>query len=450
MKLPTMKSVFVSTVLPLGLWGSGGMVQAQEVDSTRVLNARISAPTDEGVLPTLNLEQSLRRFYAEVAEGRGVVVALGDSITFRDDSWCIDFRRRMQAKYGDAGKGWQPMSVWTGAGMSGDWERGLINEDTLPYRGLDGLWGRSTGFQNAFIDLREPLNRLFFSSEPVGGAMTVEVAGSTSRLNGRSSSLMLRWLDLPRLEPENRRVWLRPENNGPVTVFGAVGTTGNPGVLVHKVANGSWGVDEFLQRDWTFEPLMRQLDPDVIVLMIGQNDWAYPAPEWEELLERLCNRLTRGVPGARLVIVSTYQSVDLPNAMAERMERARVVAERRGIGFVDLQFFAGSHRFFVDNDLLRDPVHFNDRGACFVGKMLFDAFETRGESMSVEVCGDADFDNDGVVGVGDLDSYFSLLNEGPCLSEECDLLDINRDAVISPEDLDALLRLMGGERCRVE
>ena len=445
-----MSSAFLSFSIITGLSIFAGVAAAQDAAVTPGGRARVFVPTNDCDAPTLNLERSLRQFYEEAAAGRGVIVALGDSITYREDSWCVDFRHRMQEKYGDAGRGWQPMSVWTGAGMSGDWERGLIDEDTLPYRGLDGLWGRSTGFQNAFIDFREPLNRLLYSSEPVGGSMTVEVAGSTSRLNGRSSARMLRWLDLPRLEPENRRVWLRPENNGPVTVFGAVGTTGNPGVLVHKVANGSWGVDEFLQRDWSFEPLMRQLDPDVIVLMIGQNDWAYPAPEWEELLERLCNRLTRGVPGARLVIVSTYQSVDLPNAMAERMERARVVAERRGIGFVDLQFFAGSHRFFVDNDLLRDPVHFNDRGASFVGKMLFDAFETRGESMSVEVCGDADFDNDGVVGVGDLNSFFSLLNEGPCLSEECDLLDINRDAVISPEDLDALLRLMGGERCRVD
>lgn len=64
-------------------------------------------------------------------------------------------------------------------------------------------------------------------------------------------------------------------------------------------------------------------------------------------------------------------------------------------------------------------------------------------------CNDLDFNNDGNIEPLDVDAYFSILGEGPCLPEEntCSDLDFNNDGNIEPRDVDAYFSLLGEGPC---
>ena len=66
------------------------------------------------------------------------------------------------------------------------------------------------------------------------------------------------------------------------------------------------------------------------------------------------------------------------------------------------------------------------------------------------VCNDLDFNNDGNIEPLDVDAYFSILGEGPCLGDiggGCDSLDFNNDGNIEPEDVDAYFSVLGEGPC---
>ena len=63
-------------------------------------------------------------------------------------------------------------------------------------------------------------------------------------------------------------------------------------------------------------------------------------------------------------------------------------------------------------------------------------------------CNDLDFNNDGNIEPLDVDAYFSILGEGPCLGgTSCDSLDFNNDGNIEPEDVDAYFSVLGEGPC---
>ena len=66
------------------------------------------------------------------------------------------------------------------------------------------------------------------------------------------------------------------------------------------------------------------------------------------------------------------------------------------------------------------------------------------------ICNDLDFNNDGNIEPLDVDAYFSILGEGPCLGDVgfgCDSLDFNNDGNIEPEDVDAYFSVLGEGPC---
>jgi hypothetical protein len=69
-------------------------------------------------------------------------------------------------------------------------------------------------------------------------------------------------------------------------------------------------------------------------------------------------------------------------------------------------------------------------------------------NLSAAACNDLDFNNDGNIEPGDVDAYFSVLGEGPCLGGTvCDSLDFNNDGNIEPEDVDAYFSVLGEGPC---
>lgn len=64
-------------------------------------------------------------------------------------------------------------------------------------------------------------------------------------------------------------------------------------------------------------------------------------------------------------------------------------------------------------------------------------------------CAPLDFNRDGNIDPTDVDAYFSVLGEGPCLpaTASCDDLDFNNDGEISPLDMDAYFSVLGEGPC---
>jgi hypothetical protein len=64
-------------------------------------------------------------------------------------------------------------------------------------------------------------------------------------------------------------------------------------------------------------------------------------------------------------------------------------------------------------------------------------------------CDSLDFNNDGNIEPSDVDAYFSILGEGPCLpiGTTCNDLDFNNDGNIDPTDVDAYFSILGEGAC---
>jgi cytochrome c peroxidase len=66
-------------------------------------------------------------------------------------------------------------------------------------------------------------------------------------------------------------------------------------------------------------------------------------------------------------------------------------------------------------------------------------------------CDSLDFNNDGSIDPTDVDAYFSILGEGPCVANEaighCADLDYNNDGNIDPMDVDAYFSVLGDGPC---
>ena len=69
---------------------------------------------------------------------------------------------------------------------------------------------------------------------------------------------------------------------------------------------------------------------------------------------------------------------------------------------------------------------------------------------SQPVCNSLDFNNDGNIDPTDVDAYFSVLGEGPCIgnpSSTCAPLDFNNDGNIDPADVDSYFSVLGEGPC---
>jgi len=174
-----------------------------------------------------------------------------------------------------------------------------------------------------------------------------------------------------------------PHGDGRVTLLGQNLTNSAPGVRVHRASNGGWGVDNFLQRDVTFDQQLGLLDSDLVMVAVGANDVGRWTPtEFADKTNQLIDRIHTAVPQAEIALVSTYDmgSSQLPALVAAMQQ----VASDRGVGFINLYEVAGSYSFFQSNHYLSDGLHFNSAGADYVGGIVSDAFATDGASLVPE------------------------------------------------------------------
>ncbi|HYF14208.1 MAG TPA: GDSL-type esterase/lipase family protein [Phycisphaerales bacterium] len=437
----------------------------------------------------LNVEANYAPFRAAATAGDGDVLCLGDSLTFREDSYFPTFKTRMHNRYGDGGDGYQPLSFWTDALLLGDgWTYGRVNADMFPYHGLDGFW--SILADNApgemwvtceaarlrLCVLAGPGSgtaRITFPEFPGAAPVDIETASGETAVRAiafepppGATRYILRGVWAPPA-PQPQPVPPAPRRDdmtvdraphpvlsgfGPLTFLGQIRESLQPGVRAHRAANGGWGTVNFLHRDWTFDAMVREIDPNLIVIMLGQNDSGLGLAEYQARLTTIVDRLRSDVPGAGIVLVSSYDS-GIPQ-LAEVSQAMINVATSRGVGFINLYQGGGPRSFYASNGYLHeDGVHFSPAGGRYVANFIYDALESGGASIGAP-CNDIDFNNDELApDNGDIQDFLAVFGGAPCSTEPpagagCDRLDFNRDGLFPDNaDIESFFRVFGGGSC---
>ena len=365
---------------------------------------------------SLNLADALSVVKSDLAAGQtGNVVVLGDSLSVRPGSYIYPLRQMLQNQYGDAGTGWQGMSLQTGAAFDSfgqAWgNSGLIDADVAPYRSLDGLWATSsTGpynppsqplvYDGAFQFAQDQHVQVQYVTGPGGGSFemllpdkTTQVVHTAAPTNGIGT---IDYTYDSSLAGTDRHFWYQPLGDGPVTILGENNTTGKPGLVFHQAANGGWGVRNFLQRDYTFDSQLKLIHPDLLMIWLGQNDQDLAAAgQFETKMGQLVDRLQADLPSSKILLVSSYDTGS--SAMSVEAAADQDLASSRHLGFLNVYNLAGTADYLQSQGYLADGVHPTDAGGQYLATLLYQEWETNGQRQLV---GDAN--HDGAVGYDDL------------------------------------------------
>jgi lysophospholipase L1-like esterase len=341
---------------------------------------------------SLNLAGALSDTKAILQSGQQAnIVVLGDSLSFRPGTYLPTFRSLLQTRYGNAGAGYQGLSLWSGAGFNLGWLGTGINVDNPPHRSLDGLWNRYDGVAGwpnmALITPQGRRVQIQYVTQPGAGSFYLR-RGDTGDIvttidTSGPSGVATYDYTLPSTDTQ---FTIHPVGNGSFTVLGHNNVSSNQGVRVHRAANGGWGVNNFLQRDFTFDRQLGLLDTDLIMVWIGQNDQAFTQQTYAQKIDQLVTRLQGAAPTAEIMLIGTYNQ-GAP-ALAGLVEGMAQVATSRGVGFLNLYASAGTPQFFQANGYLDDGVHFSPAGGNYMGHFLYNAFISDGRSLNPAVMPD--------------------------------------------------------------
>jgi lysophospholipase L1-like esterase len=338
---------------------------------------------------SLNLTEALADTKAKLAANQQAdILVFGDSLSFSTDTttYLTYFRSQMQSLYGNAGFGYQGSSVWTGAGFNRDWSGPIIGTDPDPHHSLDGLWESHQpvlGWPNqAYYYPNSPNTELQYVVQPNGGSFeirrnkdgplvaTINTAAATSDVQTYSYQL----------QPGEEAFTIQPVGDGPFLILGQNTSDSAPGVRVHRAANGGYGVNNFLQRDWTFDKQVSLIHPDLVMIWLGINDSEYTPEGFHDDMHQFISRVQAAAPNSEIVLVGSYHSAGAyMGGLVAEMEQ---LASEEGLGFINIYQAAGTYDFFQQSTYLSDGIHFSEAGAGYLGNVLYNAFVTNGASLA--------------------------------------------------------------------
>jgi len=326
---------------------------------------------------SLNLPDAFAPVKAKLAAGQtGRIVVIGDSLAYREGTWLPEYRGHMQSQYGDAGLGFMDFAWWSGGVFQSGWTFGLIGQDIVPHRSLTGMWSQSpasSGYATYAAGAAKSLT-LMIAGEPGTGTVTIQPPGGLPvSLAGESPTNQLRTASV--INPSGLGTVVCTTSGGPVTLLGVVLESTIPGAFIHRVANGGWGVNNYLQRDWTFDAQLTSLAPDLVYIWLGQNDQGASQSVYESKMSQLVDRVQADAPEAKIVLVGTWNAGG--TAIPVLVAAMQSVATQRGLGFINIFAAGGTYELYWSRGYL-DGWHFSPAGGVYVGQMMFDAFQTDG------------------------------------------------------------------------
>ena len=360
-----------------------------------------------GTEASYNLAATFDPIKAQLEAGKEQsILMIGDSLTFRTDSYLFTFESLMQKTYGSAGVGYQGFSNMTGGGsfvggggFYSGWSLGAIDGDSSPHQSLDGLWATyasgATSPNDAYLRTGSATGQLQFVAQPGGGSFNLYAWGNTSGQTLLATIKTDTNATTPTVETYNYTLpsgdydlHVVPNNNGNLDLLGVENTSASQvGVRVDRAANGGWGIANFLQRNTTFDSQVKLENPSLVTIWLGQNDRGrYTESQYASAISQLVTRIEADVPNSRILLIGTYNSGDA--ALVPLVQGMDDVAHTDNIGFLNMYSDAGTYQFFQSNNYLAsDGVHFSAAGGQYVGNLLFTSFQTDGSNLVPEPSG---------------------------------------------------------------
>jgi lysophospholipase L1-like esterase len=331
------------------------------------------------------------------------ILHLGDS-HIAADYISGPIRRRLQSKFGDAGRGFMHIDHRRKYGgrvinrKEGPWKKLRhveLHKKHLEF-GFSGISLESRS-RKASISYRlsqsDSLVRLYYQQQPKGGVLQIRVGGKSLGpldTKGPKKSVVAQF-QLPKLSKKKARLILQAL--GPkVKLYGISFETSQSGVLFDPI--GPVGADAKLYTEFgqdSFRQHLQAYSPDLIILMVGGNDAMKIRKGWTTLEKvkqdhlQFLSTVRKVVPNADCMI---WSPMDAGRRKGKRIvsqwkihEVARLqaaVAKSAGCAFWDLYGFMGEKgsiaRWSRAGVMNRDLIHPKRAAADLIGTSFADFF----------------------------------------------------------------------------
>ena len=374
-------------------------------------------PGVRATLRTIGIEDpsghALDSFFARLArtdrKEAGAVTRIlhyGDS-TIASDYVSGTMRRRLQARFGDAGHGFiliaNPWEWYFHNDVvhasGGDWKASRLAGPVAPdgMYGLGGVSFTSYGGGVAWFgtatrgDFGRKVARfdLYYLEQPGGGTVDMSTAdGPTERISTRGDAKVAR-IHSVRVGDGAAKLTVRAMGGGPVRLFGVALEREQPGVVYDALGSHAAMAVYWQRQDrvhWKEEIALR--DPALVIFQYGTNEsdlWKLDRDEYEHALADLIDEL-RDVSGAPVLVVAPLDRAESKDGklvtkgvILDLVAIQRRVALAHGAAFWDTFDAMGGEgsmaRWVKARPQLggTDLTHPTPLGAEVIGDMLSDA-----------------------------------------------------------------------------
>lgn len=323
---------------------------------------------------------------------------IGDSISYRIDSFNWYLRDELEAIYGNGGDGYLALNGSFAFLNNGTRNRrpglafrssnapwalfgpGNGDRDQYGERSLDGLYARIGASGWVEVDLYGPEVTLHYVREPGAGVIRVELNGDV--LTELDASLR------PGSTPELGLYSFNTGSGDPNVLstirFSLVGATsknpmwtqlngldmrtGTGGVVYHRLARGGSGPDDFLRAMPMIEAAtLSTLEPDVVFIMLDQTT---SMAQFQIDLPAYVARVQAALPGTPIVLFSHHAFSPSREATTDLQ---LAIAQAEGHGFLNLFDLHDGFNHLNGLGFLIDSVHFSGTGGDWFGRFVRDA-----------------------------------------------------------------------------
>jgi hypothetical protein len=357
---------------------------------------------------------ALDAFFARlVRTARGDDAAVTRVLYYGDSTVASDYvsgtvRRRLQARFGDAGHGFILMAnpwewyfhndVFHTA--DGEWKASRLAGPITP-DGMYGLGGVSfTSYGGGVArfgtatrgDYGRRVSRFdfYYLEQPGGGEVELSAGGvPVDRFSTRGDAKVARVRSIHVPDGESR-LMVHAAGKGPVRCYGVALERDRPGVVVDALgAHAAMAVYWERQDRSHWGEQMQLRDPALVVLQYGTNEsdlWRLDRDDYERRLGALVDEVREIAPGASVLLVAPLDRAEFKNGaistkpvILDLVAIQRRVAAARGVAFWSIFDAMGGEgsmaRWFRARPALAggDLTHPTPLGAEVIGDMLVDA-----------------------------------------------------------------------------
>lgn len=351
-------------------------------------------------------EAALSGFHAALArlrdgrdtDGKLRILSYGASHT-QSDLYTGYLRAYLQSRFGDGGQGFVML------GRVNRWYRTL--DSFTDHQGLQvvharsrsdaeheplGLFGAALSGKYAdgyaeVVTAKDSPNRRFevqYLAQPGGGDFNLQLDGKPlAHVETHENGERLGVYSF-QTTPGSHRISVRLSGNGPVRLFGVIGESDAPGVVIDTLGiSGSRMIDQLRWDEPIWTEAVRRRAPDLITFAYGTNEAAdarLSVASYEAELRAVLARMRRALPDTSCVLLAPF---DLSSKVRPRLLKVsdvqRRVSRDFSCGFWDGYAFMGGQgsirRWIYARPPLASPdqIHLTRRGYVYAGTAMGDA-----------------------------------------------------------------------------